>query len=167
MKNDFIQGDAWGTYVALARSAPPERGMAYRTRVPGLRSPRSSRRWRKSTTWRRGTGRRHVKGEGCERHKNLNQVDAVHWRAAWERKTHEPFGGGSLEKYPSRQLAGGLSYRTCRSEGGAPFNGAGDHFKEVTLGQWRKGHATGVAAWQAVGSGACGQKFGFCSPESG
>jgi hypothetical protein len=48
------------------------------------------------------------------------------------------------------------------SEGGAPFNGAGDYFIEVALGQWRKGHATGVAAWQAVGSEACGQKFGFC-----
>ena len=51
--------------------------------------------------------------------------------------------------------------------GGAPFNGAGDYFKEVTLGQWRKGHATGAATWQAVGSGACGQQFGVCSPESG
>src|SRR6266849_5014008 len=62
MKNDFIQGDAWGTYVALVRSAPPERGMTYRTRVPGSRSPRSSERWGKPTTGRRGTGGRHVKG---------------------------------------------------------------------------------------------------------
>src|SRR6266852_3950997 len=62
MKNDFIQGDAWGTYVALERSAPPERGMAYRTRVPWSRSPRSSLGWGKPTTWRRGAGRRHGKG---------------------------------------------------------------------------------------------------------
>lgn len=67
-----------------------------------------------------------------------------------------------MEKYPLGQLAGVLLYRTGRSEGGAPFNGAGDYFIEVALGQWRKGHATGVAAWQAVGSEACGQKFGFC-----
>jgi hypothetical protein len=62
MKTDFIEGEAWGTYVALARSAPPERGIAYRTRVPGLRSPRRRRRWRKSTTRRRGTGRRDMNG---------------------------------------------------------------------------------------------------------
>src|SRR5882672_8611284 len=61
MKNDFIQGDAWGTYVALERAAPPERGMAYRTRVPWSRSPRSSLRWGKPTTWRRGTGWQHMK----------------------------------------------------------------------------------------------------------
>jgi len=48
-----------------------------------------------------------------------------------------------------------------RSEGGAPFNGAGDYFKEVALGQQRKGYATGVTAWQGVRSEACGQKFGF------
>jgi hypothetical protein len=58
------------------------------------------------------------------------------------------FGIGDLSAYPS--------------QGGAPFNGAGAYFKEVTLGQWRKGHAPGAATWQAVGSGACGQKFGFC-----
>src|SRR6266581_3290692 len=62
MKNDFIQGDEWGTYVALERAAPPERGMAYRTRALRSRSPRSSLRWGKPTTWRRGTGRGHGKG---------------------------------------------------------------------------------------------------------
>src|SRR5712691_5674473 len=36
--------------------------MAYRTRVPRSRSPRSSLGWGKPTTWRRGTGRRHGKG---------------------------------------------------------------------------------------------------------
>src|SRR5712691_8431545 len=62
MCSEHIQGDEWGTYVALGRSAPPERGMAYRTRVPRSRSPRSSLGWGKPTTWRRGTGRRHGKG---------------------------------------------------------------------------------------------------------
>ncbi len=38
------------------RSAPPERGIAYRARAPGRRSPRSSRRWGKPITRRRGTG---------------------------------------------------------------------------------------------------------------
>ena len=36
--------------------------MAYRARAPRSRSPRSSLRWGKPTTWRRGTGRRHGKG---------------------------------------------------------------------------------------------------------
>jgi len=62
MCSEHMQGDEWGTYVALGRSAPPERGMAYRTRVPRSRSPRSSLGWGKPTTWRRGTGRRHGKG---------------------------------------------------------------------------------------------------------
>ena len=35
MCNEHIEGDEWGTYVALARAAPPERGMAYRARAPG------------------------------------------------------------------------------------------------------------------------------------
>lgn len=38
------------------RSAPPERGMTYRTRVPGSQSPRSSQRWGEPATGRRGTG---------------------------------------------------------------------------------------------------------------
>src|SRR5207245_11756822 len=62
MCSEHIEGDEWGTYVALARAAPPERGMAYRARAPRSRSPRSSLGWGKPTTWRRGTGRRHGKG---------------------------------------------------------------------------------------------------------
>src|SRR5262245_44356591 len=38
------------------RSASPERGMTYRTRVPGSQSPRSSQRWGEPATGRRGTG---------------------------------------------------------------------------------------------------------------
>src|SRR5262249_40288437 len=38
------------------RSAPTERGMTYRTRVPGSQSPRSSQRRGKPATGRRGTG---------------------------------------------------------------------------------------------------------------
>jgi hypothetical protein len=62
MCSEHIQGDEWGTYVALVRAAPPERGMAYRARAPRARSPRSSLGWGKPTTWRRGTGRRQGKG---------------------------------------------------------------------------------------------------------
>src|SRR6266446_6558955 len=62
MCSEHIQGDEWGTYVALERAAPPERGMAYRARAPRSRSPRSSLGWGKPTAWRRGTGRRHGKG---------------------------------------------------------------------------------------------------------
>ena len=38
------------------RSAPPERGMTYRTRVPRSQSPHSSQRWGEPATGRRGTG---------------------------------------------------------------------------------------------------------------
>src|SRR6266699_2620526 len=62
MCNEHIQGDEWGTYVALERSASPERGMAYRARAPRSRSPRSSLGWGEPTTWRRGTGGRHING---------------------------------------------------------------------------------------------------------
>src|SRR5215831_1976664 len=56
MCNEHIEGDEWGTYVALGRSASPERGMAYRTRVPWSRSPRSSApMWRKSLYLKGGT----------------------------------------------------------------------------------------------------------------
>jgi len=56
MENDSIQGDEWDAYVTLERSAPTERGIAYRTRVPRRRSPRSSRRTGEPSTGRRGTG---------------------------------------------------------------------------------------------------------------
>ena len=62
MCREHIEGDEGGTSVALARAAPPERGMAYRARAPRARSPRSSLGWGKPTTWRRGTGRRPGKG---------------------------------------------------------------------------------------------------------
>ena len=62
MCNEHIEGDEWGTYVALERSAPPERGMAYRARAPRSRSHRSSRRWGEPIAGRRVAGRRHMKG---------------------------------------------------------------------------------------------------------
>src|SRR5215813_1614055 len=63
MCREHIEGDAWGTYVALARAASPERGMAYRARAPRSRSPRSSApMWRKSLYLKGGTtGARWVK----------------------------------------------------------------------------------------------------------
>jgi len=33
MCSEHIEGDEWGTYVALGRSTPPERGMAYGARA--------------------------------------------------------------------------------------------------------------------------------------
>src|SRR5712691_7891128 len=77
MENDSIQGDAWDAYVALERSAPPERGMAYRTRVPWSRSPRSSLRWGKPATWRRGTGGRHFERRRV-REPHLSYLDLWH-----------------------------------------------------------------------------------------
>src|SRR5467141_1626520 len=62
MCSEHIQGDEWGTYVALARAAPPERGMAYRARAPRSRSHRSSRRWGEPITGRRVAGRRQMIG---------------------------------------------------------------------------------------------------------
>ena len=50
MCSEHIEGDEWGTYVALARAAPPERGMAYRARAPGQRSFRKSQRTGKPST---------------------------------------------------------------------------------------------------------------------
>src|SRR5215831_2150749 len=56
MCNEHMQGDEWGTYVALERAAPPERGMAYGARALGSRSPRSSApMWRKSLYLKGGT----------------------------------------------------------------------------------------------------------------
>src|SRR5919197_4854406 len=62
MCNEHIEGDEWGTDVALERSAPPERGMAYRARAPRSRSHRSSRGWGEPIAGRRVAGRRHMKG---------------------------------------------------------------------------------------------------------
>src|SRR5262245_16052242 len=43
MCSEHIEGDEWGTYVALERSAPPERGMAYGARALGSRRANSTR----------------------------------------------------------------------------------------------------------------------------
>src|SRR5215813_1915388 len=62
MCNEHIEGDEWGTYVALARAAPPERGMAYRARAPWSRSHRRSRGWGEPIARRRVAGRRQMNG---------------------------------------------------------------------------------------------------------
>ena len=81
MRSERMQGHEWGAYVVLACSSVTEHGMAYGMRILGSRSPRRSRRWGEPTTWRRGTGGRHLKGKGCEMHKNLNREDVVNWKA--------------------------------------------------------------------------------------
>src|SRR5215470_3710036 len=43
MPSEGIEGDEWGAYVALARFAVTEHGMACRTRVPRSRSANSTR----------------------------------------------------------------------------------------------------------------------------
>src|SRR5215475_5182136 len=136
MKHDFIQGDAWGTYVALARSAPPERGMAYRTRGPWSRSPRSSLGWGKPTTWRRGTGRRHGKGgrvrdaqepEPQYRSSTGELIDIERVTISSEggrwKSTHR---GNSLAAYPtSRAVLRGLSgSNPARLPGGVRATGS-------------------------------------------
>src|SRR4030095_12791589 len=62
MCSEHIQGDEWGTYVALARAAPPERGMPYRARAPWARSHRSSQGWGEPIAGRRGGGQRQMNG---------------------------------------------------------------------------------------------------------
>src|SRR5262249_20983111 len=62
MCSEHIEGDEWGTYVALERAASPERGMAYRARAPRSRSHRSSQRWGEPTSGRRVAGRRQMNG---------------------------------------------------------------------------------------------------------
>jgi hypothetical protein len=54
--NDPTQGNGRDTYVALSRLANEECGIAYGTRVLWRRSPRSSPRTGKPSTWRRGAG---------------------------------------------------------------------------------------------------------------
>ena len=82
MENDFIEGDEWDAYVTLDTFSTNGTRDGLRARAPGSRSLRSSPRWGEPTTWRRETGGRHLKGQGCEMHNNLNRVDVVHWRAA-------------------------------------------------------------------------------------
>jgi hypothetical protein len=60
MCSEHIQGDERGTYVALIRAAPPERGMPYRARAPWVRSHRSSRGWGEPIAWRRVAGGRQM-----------------------------------------------------------------------------------------------------------
>jgi hypothetical protein len=43
MPSEGIEGDEWGAYVVLERSSVTEHGMAYRTRVRGSRSAKSTR----------------------------------------------------------------------------------------------------------------------------
>ena len=56
VRNDLTQGNGRDTYVALSRLANEECGIAYGTRVLWRRSPRSSPRTGKPSTWRRGAG---------------------------------------------------------------------------------------------------------------
>jgi len=92
------------------RSAPPERGIAYRTRVPGRRSPRSSRRAGEPSTGRRGTGgaasqRARVRDgqlpepSGCRPPGELIDTETVTISSERGRR-----------KSAVRQLAGGLLY---------------------------------------------------------
>src|SRR5262249_22406169 len=102
MCNEHIEGDEWGTYVTLARSAPPERGMAYGARALGSRSPRSSWRWGKPITWRRGTGRRHVKGEGWGYAKKPEPSGGPLGERGLRQKNARAVRRGAAEKVPER-----------------------------------------------------------------
>src|SRR5215471_3101423 len=61
MCSEHIEGDEWGTYVALGRSTPAERGMAYGARALG---PRSANSTRGSHVLSRGTGEPCTGGSG-------------------------------------------------------------------------------------------------------
>src|SRR6266702_3289932 len=126
MCNEHIQGDEWGTYVALERAASPERGMAYRARAPRSRSPRSSLGWGEPTTWRRGTGGRHMNG-GRVRDAHRPEPKCMSSTGELidiERVTISLEGGrwkstrlgNSLAAYPTARtgLTGGMGRRTVR-----------------------------------------------------
>src|SRR5215831_8426750 len=132
MPSEGIEGDEWGAYVVLARSSVTEHGMACRTRGPRSRSANSTRgsdappgRTGEPCTGGSGTGGRMPRA--CEGREMRNAAAGLvmrramlargYWRAARDRKTHEQFGEGPLEKYPYRQLAGGLLYRQSGSVG--------------------------------------------------
>src|SRR5712691_5852782 len=92
--------------------------MAYRTRVPRSRSPRSSLGWGKPTTWRRGTGRRHGKGG---RVRDAQEPEPQYMPSTGElidieRVTISSEGG--RWKRAARHLAGGLPYRTSGAQRG-------------------------------------------------
>jgi hypothetical protein len=136
MCSEHIEGDERGTYVALARAAPPERGMAYRARALRSRSPRSSLGWGKPTTWRRGTGRRHGKGGRVrDAHKpepqyiastgELIDIERVTISSEGDR-WKSTRGGNSLAVYPtSRAVLRGLSgSNPARLPGGVRVTGS-------------------------------------------
>ncbi len=116
MCSEHIQGDEWGTYVALARAAPPERGMAYRARAPRSRSHRSSRRWGEPITGRRVAGRRQMNGGRVRdaQEPEPNSLSSTGELIDIERVTIS--SEGDRWKRAERYLAGGLPYFTSGSE---------------------------------------------------
>src|SRR5262249_4483668 len=62
MCSEHIQGDERATYVALARAAPPPRGMPEGARAPRGRSHRSRRGWGEPIARGRVAGRRQMNG---------------------------------------------------------------------------------------------------------
>jgi hypothetical protein len=100
------------------RSAPPERGMTYGARALWSRSLRSSRRWGKPTTWRRGTGGcRFERGRVRDAH-NLTRVDGHPLESRGEIERLMPGSERGCRKSAIRQLAGSLLYRTHGDNGG-------------------------------------------------
>src|SRR5882672_6031233 len=110
MCSEHIQGDEWGTYVALARAAPLERGMAYRARAPRSRSHRSSRRWGEPITGRRVAGRRQMNGGRVRdaQEPEPNSLSSTGELIDIERVTIS--SEGDRWKRAERYLAGGLPY---------------------------------------------------------
>jgi hypothetical protein len=133
MPSEGIEGDEWGTYGVLERSAVTEHGMAYGPRGLGSRSSNSSRgrdvppgSAGKPRAGRSGAGGR-MSGN-CEVRVMRNaaagppidrrcSVEATGERLKIERLTSRSEGG--RWKRAKWHLAGGLPYRPLRSAGGA------------------------------------------------
>ena len=118
MRSDLIEGHEWETYVALVRCSVTEHGMAYRPRGPRSRSRGSSRgghvppgRAGEPLTRRSLTGRSDVRSREVRERRNAKAEWCIIREMLSKRVTGEPrdteighagFGGGPLEKYPSR-----------------------------------------------------------------
>ena len=81
--SEAVQGHEQGTYVALSRSYARKGGMTCGGRPLWLRSPRSSPRAGKPSTWRRGTGVRIARSREVREMRNAETVLAIiHERGA-------------------------------------------------------------------------------------
>jgi len=102
MCSEHMQGDAWGTSVARARAAPPERGRAYGARARGSRSPRRSGRWGQPITVAQGDREAAgARGRVREAHKPALR-GCRPLESGWRSKDARAVRRGAIGKVPAR-----------------------------------------------------------------